>query len=265
MPLGHPRGVYSRPLAFPPTLRYNIPMRERLTIDMADLADQYEVEVRVSESITPRESPEPSISLSNYRFEIASDEYEGHVDLREKKGSLKVLPKWADASVSSFVKNVYTVIILQEGGLVLHAAAVVKDGKTHIFFGPSESGKTTIAELSSKYQVLTDEAVGVRRVGGLFRAYGLNSAQGSIGLDVSGLFKLVKDSRTYVNQYSISRATAELLTLPKFYDKMVSAEDLVARCADLAAAIPCYELHFKKDRGFWRCIDGYNEHMPEEV
>jgi hypothetical protein len=47
-----------------------------------------------------------------------------------------------------------------EGGLPLHAAGVVAEGRGVVFFGPSGAGKSTLAALSP-YPVLSDELVAV--------------------------------------------------------------------------------------------------------
>ena len=48
-----------------------------------------------------------------------------------------------------------------EGGLLLHSAGVVMNGKAALFFGPSGAGKSTIAELLGG-TVLSDELVAIR-------------------------------------------------------------------------------------------------------
>jgi hypothetical protein len=47
--------------------------------------------------------------------------------------------------------------LLRRGGLLLHGSTVVIGGRAHLFAGPSESGKTTIATQSNVDAVLSDE------------------------------------------------------------------------------------------------------------
>lgn len=51
------------------------------------------------------------------------------------------------------------------GGVPLHAAGIVRDGRADVFFGPSGAGKSTLAALS-RDPLLSDELVAVRPVPG---------------------------------------------------------------------------------------------------
>ncbi len=65
-----------------------------------------------------------------------------------------------------------TKLVLQDG-VVLHASAVVIDGRAYVFVGPSGSGKTTLARLlRNDHSVLSDERVIVRGSPDGYRVYG---------------------------------------------------------------------------------------------
>ena len=61
--------------------------------------------------------------------------------------------------VEYFLRVIYALLVFQAGGLLFHAAGIVRDGQCYLFFGHSGSGKTTVARLSSTDLVLNDDLV----------------------------------------------------------------------------------------------------------
>lgn len=232
---------------------------------------EYTLRANIVEDIAP-DKPE-ALFVQGNRLVINSNEYAGYMDLRTMQGQVDVLPTWALAAFVNFLKNLYSALILFAEGLMLHAAAVVKDDLAYIFFAPSGGGKSTVAGLSSDYTVLTDELVAVRHANGSFSAYGTpfwgSKREERRGInnsfEIAGLFKLVKDSAVYLKRLPESLAAAEILTVPQCYYDLESVAKLLESCSDLASVVPCYELHFLPDSSFWRCIDGHIGQMAQKV
>jgi hypothetical protein len=65
---------------------------------------------------------------------------------------------WGD-----LLRTWFSLVLLQRGGLLLHAAAITRNGRALIFSGPSGSGKTTLARLAESQDLLSDESVAVQR------------------------------------------------------------------------------------------------------
>jgi len=234
---------------------------------------EYTLRASIVEDIAQDKPCSEELSVQDDRLMINSNEYSGYMDLRTMQGRVDILPAWALAAFVNFLKNLYSALILFAEGLMLHAAAVVKDDVAYIFFAPSGGGKSTVAGLSDNYTVLTDELVAVRRANGSFNAYGTpfwgskrNQRRGiNSSFKIGGLFKLVKDNEVYLKRLPESLAAAEILTVPQCYYDLESVAKLLNSCSDLSRAVPCYELHFLPDSSFWRCIDGHVSHMAQKV
>ena len=92
------------------------------------------------------------------------------------------------------VENVLKVLLadwlLDQGGLLLHSAAVCLESRACLFIGPSGAGKSTLASLcaSAGWQVLADELVAVRPTG---RTYQCSGTPWNVGAPVPASLKLV--------------------------------------------------------------------------
>ena len=177
-------------------------------------------------------------------------------------------PNYID-SLTNFLRNLYSVLIVKNGGLLLHACGIVKFKKAYIFFGSSGSGKTTVAELSKGCKIISDDLVGIKYTGSSYKVFAIPiqkcQYKNSKNYPIIGLFKLVKDKKVYLKKLSITQALADILTTLNFSDNGITKE-LLNRYYELLMKVPCYELHFKKNNKFWRCInDEYIGKMSEEI
>jgi hypothetical protein len=69
-------------------------------------------------------------------------------------------------SIDGVLRILHSLILAREGGLLIHGASAVRNGKAFIFAGISGTGKTTISRLAPPdVKLLTDEISYVRDVG----------------------------------------------------------------------------------------------------
>ena len=154
---------------------------------------------------------------------------------------------------ANILKSLYSILVVNHGGLVLHASAVLRNGKAYIFFGPSGSGKTTVAKLSQEFPVLDDESIFIERRNSSYQAFGERLR---MSFPIQGIYKLTQDKKVYLNRLPISQALAELFTIPGLLRKgLAGHKKLLLNLSKLVTEIPCFDLHFRQDNSFWRCID----------
>jgi len=76
-------------------------------------------------------------------------------------------------SLDSVLRIVHTLVLAREGGRLMHASSVVRNGRAFLFSGVSGAGKTTISRLlPADAHLLTDEMSFVRREAEGYFAYG---------------------------------------------------------------------------------------------
>jgi hypothetical protein len=156
-------------------------------------------------------------------------------------------------------------LLLQEGGVLLHASAVVDRGRAWVFSGPSGSGKTTLAGLAGPRRVLNDETIALRPSPDGWTAWatpfygsgGAVMATANERAPVRGLCFLGKAEgfvhRRLSPTEAVGRAFPEVL-LPKRDARVAGA--LLGALTALACRVPAYDLRFAPRAAIWDDLDG---------
>jgi len=189
--------------------------------------------------------------------------------------------------------------LTQKGGILLHAAAVVRRNRGFLFLGQAGAGKTTVAELSQGLAdaILDDEhavvmpgrdgyalVAGERGSSWAWASLegengsGLVSLTGETGsryhhnqdhsvdheAPLCGVFLLKQDQEDYL--VPLSRRVAARALIERFLDtsRHLSSAQEIRRATQvlsgLARRVPAYELHFRQRPDFWKLID---EQFPD--
>jgi hypothetical protein len=148
-----------------------------------------------------------------------------------------------------------------QNGFLLHAATVVRDGKAYVFTGRSGAGKSTVASLSPKGSVLTDEISLLRRENGEWRAYGtpfwgeFRAAGSNSSSPVQGIYRLVQAAENRVTPLRPLEMIRALLPNVLFFSSESEANRRLLEIVGQAAEeMPGYELAFRKDPAFWEVL-----------
>ena len=189
--------------------------------------------------------------------------FRGNLRLKDKKGRILVSKENSENFLSNFIRSLYCYLIYQSGGILLHAAVIIRKGKAWIFFGPSGSGKTTLTKLSKDHVVLNDDLAVVKNTKKQFSVFATPWADSNLKnhrphkpFQVAGLFKLVQDKDVYLEKLGPATSVAEAFTYLVGIEKTPEIyTQLLTRYAELIRKVPCYRLHFRKDDSFWKEID----------
>jgi hypothetical protein len=103
--------------------------------------------------------------------------FDGHITVdAEKKRLTRFLPKKTKTHAgrmldSRLLSYSYAQILASHGGMLVHAAAVIRNERAYLFFGKSGDGKSTAAAISRRFGVIGDDVIAVKRQGRDFIAY----------------------------------------------------------------------------------------------
>jgi hypothetical protein len=185
-----------------------------------------------------------------------------HAPHPAQRAYLNVVAPHPFEPVDYFVRAALSLLSFETGGLLFHAAGLVRRRQGFAFFGYSGSGKTTVARNSADAVVLNDDLVMLHQAaqGWTMHATPFSnptqvtpSAPQSASL--AALYRLVQAPRVWVEPLEQALAIAEIIAS----SPVVSADpdraiSLLARAAQLVAAVPVQRLHFLPDDSFWSVI-----------
>lgn len=155
-----------------------------------------------------------------YRVDRLDNPFEAIVDFAGRRAEVDV-----DDNIyclDSVMRILYSMLLVRDGGLLMHCAAVAFDDRGGVLVGVSEAGKTTICRQGFS-KVLSDELVAIRRADGGFRAYGTpfwgEFVAGPVreDADVCKLFLLRKGPVHQVRPTAMPQALLEVLGCTFFF------------------------------------------------
>ena len=230
-----------------------------------EMAPLLEIEVNiVSEERVPNlstgmERPEVTFDHGTERGTFVWQGLSGEVDLVSRKARMSCTSD--PIALNSFLRFVYSLVLLKEAGFLVHASGLIQNQKGYIFPGKSGVGKTTIARLSPGTTLLSDDIPLVKMVD-TPHIFGTpfwgNLAVGGekTSAPLAGIYFPVKDKKNYTERLKPRQVFERLLPNVVFFFKNEKfSEQLFNLSFDLATKIPGYELHFLPDFSFWECMD----------
>jgi hypothetical protein len=165
-------------------------------------------------------------------------------------------------SIDTALRIVHSLILARQGGLLVHAASAVRNGKAFLFAGVSGAGKTTISRLApSDVTLLTDEISYLRRNGHGYIAHGtpfageLAKVGENVEAPLSALFLLHQAPENKVERVGDGEAARALLENVLFFANDAELVNHVFESAcDLVRQVPVYRLAFVPDESVWELI-----------
>jgi hypothetical protein len=165
-------------------------------------------------------------------------------------------------SLDAVLRILHTLVLAKQGGLLLHSASAVRNGKAYLFAGISGAGKTTIARLAPPDAILlSDEISYVCKQDDGYLAFGtpftgeLAKAGENVSAPVAELYLLAKGAENRIEPVEGGEAARSLLANILFFaaeEKMVHAAFHAA--FDFVSRVPISRLTFVPDGRVWELI-----------
>jgi hypothetical protein len=209
-----------------------------------------------------REAPE--LEIDGNHIQVAGGGFEGCVDRGAGHAELRVGPIDTDIALENYFRIVTAILILERGGILLHSSAAIRRGEGFVFFGQSEAGKSTVAQLSHQlgHPVLSDDQNVLYPSGEDVLLHGVPFRGGQCPVATSPgiarvrrLLSLYKDSHAELESVPVAVGAALLSTqVPLVNWQPGLMERVLANCAEIARRVPVEILHFRRDPEFWQIL-----------
>jgi len=217
----------------------------------------------------------PSTEPENVRVLLASDDSRvrylsyriaGWFDTSGGRGQALITPggfEPAERALENFIRAAVAWQAASRGGMLVHAASAVLDGKGYLFYGESGAGKSTLSECNRRARIVSDdlsllmpgEGGRLHLVGSPFRGTYTEGAPVEGCFPLQAGFRIVKADHAEVREISPARASSELVgNLPFVAESFHTRPDLFAKVLQALRDIPLAHLHFRKDDSYWDAI-----------
>ena len=165
-------------------------------------------------------------------------------------------------SIDAVLRIVHSLVLAPRGGVLLHAASGIRNGRAFLFSGVSGAGKTTMASLAPPdATLLTDEISYIRNEGGAWYAYGtpfageLAKPGENVRAPIGAIYLLAQGPENRIDPVSQADATRALMRNILFFadDPELTGAVFETACR-LAEQVPVRRLTFFPDARVWELI-----------
>lgn len=228
------------------------------------ISDACDCELELDVELTPGGFGDPAaevhVSQSNGRWQLTRGDFRAEWEPAKRRGHVKQSSN--PYSIDSVLRILHTLILARGGGLLLHSASAIRNGKAFLFAGVSGAGKTTISRLAPPdATLLTDEISYLRKTERGYLAFGtpftgeLAKVGENVSAPVGALFLLAQGPQNRIDEVPAAEAGRALLANVLFFAQDPDLVQVAFHSAlDFAASVPVRRLTFVPDERVWEFI-----------
>lgn len=221
---------------------------------------RYEFEVSLRTAAAPADA-EPRLSRSGSIWSIERGDLQADWDVRSHRGHAR--QEFSAYSTDALLRIVHTLLLVEEGGFLLHASSVARNGRAFLFAGISGAGKTTISRLAPRGAILLSDEISYVRAGKNgycahgtpFTSFDLQPRAENISAPLGGVYLLEKGPENRIDAVDESTAARSLLRNVLFFTKDAGfVNHLFEAALEFVSRIPVRKLIFTPEERVWDVI-----------
>jgi len=212
------------------------------------------------------EAEEVEVNFSKGRWTLDRGDF--HAEWEPAAGVGTIRQTANPFSIDSAMRILHSLLLAKQGGMLLHAASAIRNGRAFLFAGVSGAGKTTMMRIAPEdATLLTDEISYVRRNGSAsgdgegYVAFGtpfageLAQPGENVSAPLGAIYLLAQGRENKIEPMSEAAAVRAVMESVLFFAKDAELVEQVfdAVCA-LVKRVPVQKLTFMPDARVWELI-----------
>ena len=219
---------------------------------------EFDVDLRPPDGANPDADVEVTHKLG--RWSLRRGDFLAQWEPASRRGSIRQSRN--PYSLDAVLRIVHTLVLARQGGLLLHAASAIRNGKAFLFAGVSGAGKTTISRLApADATLLTDEISYVRHSHDRYVAFGtpftgeLAKLGENVSAPIAALYLLAQGPENRIDPVPPGEAFRSLLANVLFFAEDEQLVQAIFHSAfDFVSRVPVSRLTFVPDSSVWELI-----------
>jgi hypothetical protein len=229
-----------------------------------DAAPSFEFEVDVVPLSTLPGANDADVDLSvvfeDNRWILERGDFRAELDSELRRGHIRLAS--TPFAIDAAFRVLHSLLLAKQGGLLVHAASAVRNGRAFLFAGVSGAGKTTMSRLAPPdATLLTDEISYIRREGDGYVAHGtpfageLAKPGENVRAPLAALYLLTQGPENRIDPVDAADAVRAVMECVLFFSHDLK---LVGKVFDsvceLVQRVPVQRLTFVPDSRVWELI-----------
>jgi hypothetical protein len=224
----------------------------------ADPIFEFDVEIVPPGKITDED--DLSVRFEDGRWLLERGDFHAELDPALRHGRIRQAASLY--AIDAAFRILHSLLLAGQGGLLVHAASAVRNGRAFLFAGVSGAGKTTISRLAPPdATLLTDEISYLRREGDGYVAYGtpfageLAKPGENVHAPLAALYLLAQGLENKIESIGEADAIRAVLESVLFFahDPVMVGQVFDSAC-ELVRRVPVQRLTFLPDSRVWELI-----------
>ncbi len=221
-------------------------------------AFEFDVEIVPPQRICTDE--DLSVRFESGRWILRRGDFYAECDPVSRRGSIRQAAY--PYAIDAVMRVLHSLMLAKQGGLLVHAASAIRNGRAFLFAGVSGAGKTTISRLAPPgVTLLTDEISYVRPRARGYVAYGtpfageLGKPGANVQAPLAAVYLLSQGPENRIEPVDSAEAARALLANVLFFaDDRELVRNVFQSACEFVERVPVQRLTFLPDSRVWELI-----------